>query len=325
MEDINTPRGDTKTIKVIGTADLPIQLLQNKQAPTKLYARGDTSLLYGYECKKRKTAEFKLLCVVGSRQYTPYGKEACEALISGLRGHPVVIVSGLALGIDGIAHRAALDAGLKTIGVPGSGLSDDVMYPATNQRTAEDILEAGGCLISEWPADIRARPFHFPQRNRIMAGLSHAVLVIEAEQPSGTLITSRLAQDYNRDVFVVPGSIFSSHSAGPHMLLSKGAIPVTCAEEILDALDLKNGPAQETKKKSASPRGAEKTQNANLFDATEPLTDTEHTLLKALTSPRTRDQLLETLRWDIRKLNITLSLLEFKDLIKNVAGEFRRM
>src|SRR3989344_2642579 len=153
--------------------------------------------------------DHKWLCVVGSRKYSSYGKEVCEKLIEGLRGYPVVIVSGLALGMDAIAHRAALSAKLHCVAVPGSGLDPSVLYPATNRRLADEILKAGGVLLSEFEPNFRATAWSFPQRNRIMAGLSDAVLVIEAEKRSGTLITARLATAYHRDVFTIPGSIFS--------------------------------------------------------------------------------------------------------------------
>ena len=120
----------------------------------------------------------------------------------------------LLLGIDSIAHRSALDAGLKTIAVPGSGLDDDALYPREHLQLAREIVEKGGALVSEYEPDFKATTWSFPRRNRIMAGLSKAVLVVEAERPSGTLITARLALDYGRDVFAVPGSIFSETSRG---------------------------------------------------------------------------------------------------------------
>lgn len=184
------------------------------------------------------------LCVVGSRRYTPYGKEVCEMLIEGLRGYPVVIVSGLALGIDGIAHRAALKAGLKTIAVPGSGLDRKILYPAAHLNLAEEILaidkdgKTRGALVSEYHPLHKAEPWSFPQRNRIMAGLCHATLIIEAEKKSGTRITARLALDYNREVLAVPHSIFSSGGSLPHELLKEGATPICCAKDILEALKI---------------------------------------------------------------------------------------
>src|SRR3989338_6479284 len=129
----------------------------------------------------------KYLCVVGSRKYSEYGKNVCEKLIEGLRGYSITIVSGLALGMDAIAHRAALKAGLPVVGVPGSGLDEKVLYPVTNRNIAKEIVASGGALISEFPDDYRPHLYSFGQRNRIMAGMSHATLIVEAELRSGTL------------------------------------------------------------------------------------------------------------------------------------------
>ncbi len=245
-------------IKQIERDELPPRLLEipEKDLPAKLYVRGDQSLLYEQaisldpealasnpnanssngQLPFRKLVSSKLLCVVGSRDCTPYGKEVCERLVAGLAGFPITIVSGLALGIDSIAHRAALEAGLATVAVPGSGLDPRAIYPPGHARLAEEILVAGGCLISEFPPLENARPYFFPQRNRIMAGLCHATLIIEAEAGSGTLITARLTLDYNRDLLAVPGSIFSDFSVSCHDLIRDGATPITSPVDLLRAL-----------------------------------------------------------------------------------------
>src|SRR3989338_2084209 len=203
----------------------PKALLEIPQPPKQLWIRGELppeNLIY--------------LCVVGSRKFTSYGSEACEKIIDGLKGYPIVIVSGLAMGIDAIAHKKAIQVGLKTLVFPGSGLSYNAMYPRTNVRLAEEILAGGGCLISEFEPDFKAALWGFPMRNRLMAGISKAVLVIEAQERSGTLITARLTIEYSRDLLVVPGSIFAPNSAGVNKLLRQGAAPVTCAEDVLEAL-----------------------------------------------------------------------------------------
>lgn len=245
----------------------------------------------------------KLLTVVGARKYSPYGKEVCERLIKDLSGTPVTIVSGLALGIDTIAHAAALAARLHTIAIPGSGLHQSVLYPASNHRLAERIVEAGGALLSEFEPDFKATVWSFPQRNRIMAGMSHATLVIEAEKKSGTLITARLATEYNRDVGTVPGSIFSPHTEGPHLLLRLGATPVTSASDILEMLHI-------------PPRLLSK----------DPVdcSPEEHTLLNLLTEPRSRESLAHTLQKTITEINALLSIMELKDLVKEEYGMIRR-
>jgi DNA processing protein len=279
-------------IKKINPADFPKRLREIPDRPKILYLRGQLP-----------PEDYKYLCVVGSRKYTGYGKEACEKLIGGLRGYPVVIVSGLALGIDSIAHNAALSAGLKTIGVPGSGVDQSVLYPAISRLLAEKILAAGGGLISEFEPKQKATIWSFPQRNRIMAGLSEAVLVIEAELKSGTLITSRLAGDYNRDVLTVPGSIFSQNSAGPHMLIRQGATPITKKEELLQALGF--NPETETEKDYSD------------------CSDEEKRALAILKSPLPRDELIQTLGLPTNEANSLISILEIKGLIKEIMGEIR--
>jgi DNA processing protein len=168
----------------------------------------------------------------------------CQSLIFGLAGYPVVTVSGLAHGIDGIAHRAALEARLTTVAIPGSGLNEKVLYPAWHRDLAKKIVTEGGALLSEYEPETRAAKWTFPKRNRIMAGLSQAVLVIEAKKDSGSLITANLALDYNRDVAVVPGRIDSPMSAGPHLLLKSGATPITESADILELLGLKELPKE---------------------------------------------------------------------------------
>jgi DNA processing protein len=270
---------------------LPYLLREIPDTPKKLYIRGtfpqDKDLIF--------------LSVVGSRNYTTYGKSVCEKLITGLQGYPIVIVSGLALGIDGIAHTSALHASLKTIAIPGSGLLENVLYPATHKKLARDILEAGGALVSEFEPDWRPRPESFPKRNRIMAGLSHAVLVIEAEMRSGTLITSRLATEYNRDVLAVPGLISSATSQGPHMLIQKGAALVQSSSDILDVFGIK----------------PENKQSVALD--LHPSETTVYTLLKK--EPLLRDVLIQKLEVPISDANVLLSSLELKGYIHEKLGK----
>jgi DNA processing protein len=247
----------------------------------------------------------KLLAVVGSRKYTSYGREACEALITGLTGQPVTIVSGLALGIDAVAHKAAMNAGLQTIALPGSGLDRKVLHPHSHFRLAEEIVENGGGLLSEYDDLMPAGVWAFPKRNRIMAGMSHATLVIEAEKKSGTLITSRLATEYNREVGAVPGPIYSSTSEGPHMLIRLGAALIRESADLLELLGLK-GAGQNT-----------------LFD-TNDLTEEEKVFIEILESPCERDMLVRKSRMDISKANSVLMLLEIKGLIVEELGEVRK-
>lgn len=248
----------------------------------------------------------KLLAVVGSRKYSLYGREACESIISGLAGSPITIVSGLAIGIDSIAHRAALRAGLQTIAIPGSGLDRKVLHPRSHVTLAEEILESDGGLLSEYDDDMPSSNWSFPKRNRIMAGMCHATLVIEAEKRSGTLITSRLATEYNREVGAVPGPVSSPTSEGPHMLIRLGAALI---RDHLDALEL---------------LGIKREEDNSASVNIEELSGEEKLFIKLLEKPRPRDLLIRESGLNTGNANATLSLLEIKGLIKEELGEVRK-
>jgi DNA processing protein len=249
----------------------------------------------------------KLLAVVGSRKFSPYGREACEMLISGLSGEPVTIVSGLALGMDSIAHRAALKTGLQTIAIPGSGLDRRFIAPRSHANLADEIVANGGGLISEFEDQmVYPGPWIYPKRNRIMAGMCHATLVVEADIKSGTLITSRLATEYNREVGAVPGPIYSNTSGGPHMLMRLGAALIRDHNDLLELLGLKR-----------------KDEAPSLMDI-EDLSDEEKIFIEILENPLSRDQLVQKSRLDTGVANAILSLLEIKGLIKEELGEVRR-
>ena len=245
----------------------------------------------------------KYLAVVGSRKYSEYGKAVCQKLIEGLRDYSITIVSGLALGQDGIAHRAALKTGLPTVAVPGSGLGEKVLYPSSHRDLAEEIIDSGGAMISEFADDFIATPYSFPQRNRIMAGMSDATLVIEAELKSGTLITSKYAIEYNRDVFTVPHSIFSKTSEGPHMLLRLGATPITQSSDIITALGLR-------------PRD----ELLQVRDYSDCSTD-ERELIDILHEPLSRDEIIRRLGKPVYVTQTILATMEIKGLIEEVMGE----
>ena len=215
--------------KILKPKDFPALLKQIPDPPELLYMEG-----------KLPPEDAIYLAVVGARRFTNYGKEACERIIGGLnnKNRQFVIVSGLAIGIDGIAHKAALKKRTEDNRHPRLRLDDKVMHPRSNVNLSKEILENGGCLISELDWEMPAGMHTFPSRNRIIAGMSHAVLVIEAAEKSGTLITADLATQYNRDVFAVPGSIFSQNSTGTNRLIKAGAALITSAEDILDAFGL---------------------------------------------------------------------------------------
>src|SRR3990167_673453 len=176
-------------LKLLSPQEFPPLLREISDPPKRLHLRG-----------KMPSTDHKWLAVVGSRAMSTYGKQACRHLIEGLRGYPIVIVSGLAYGVDAEAHRCALDAGLTTVGVPGSGLDWSVLYPRANVGLAREILRAGGTLLSEEEPKTKAADWTFPRRNRIMAGVSHATLIIEAKEKSGSLITAKLTTEYNREL-----------------------------------------------------------------------------------------------------------------------------
>jgi len=211
--------------------DYPQSLREIPQPPESLWMRGSFA-----------APGTKHLAVVGSRALTPYGRDAAKALIQGLSDHPVSIVSGLALGADALAHEAALAAGLHTIAVLGSGVSDAAISPRTNFPLATQILASGGAVLSENPPEHTPYPSDFPKRNRIVVGLSDAVLVIEAGERSGTLITARLAAEYNRDLLCVPHRITDPHGYGAHLFIRLGAALVASPEHILEALGLSQTP-----------------------------------------------------------------------------------
>jgi DNA processing protein len=282
-------------IEKIGPDLYPAGLLEIPDMPSSLYSVGAPLATDGI-----------YLAVVGSRAHTSYGQDACRKLILGLAGYNITIVSGLALGIDSIAHRAALEAGLPTIAFPGSGLRESAIYPATNLSLAKEILAHGGTLVSEFEPSFKAAPWAFPRRNRLMAGICQALLVIEAEEKSGTLITARLALDYNKDVLAVPGPITSKNSSGTNRLIKEGATPITTSFDILQALGFKT----ETH-----------TQTLPLVE----LTREERILMDFLREPATRDDVAHHLEKPIEEINGILTALEIKGLIKEEYGEIRQI
>lgn len=280
--------------KIIRGEDIPKRLQEIPHPPKALAYIGEMP-----------DENFVFLTIIGSRRHTSYGREVTQKLISGLKGLPVVIVSGLALGIDGIVHETALSCGIKTIAFPGSGLDPKVLYPKTHLNLAKRIVASGGAIISEFKHDQSASMWTFPQRNRLMAGISDAVLIIEAEEKSGTLITSKLATDYNRNVLAVPGSIYSECSRGTNMLLRLGATPITCIEDLKEALGFAGKTGEEIIK-------------------IEDMSDEEKMVFQLLREPLSRDELIRETNLPITKANTLISAMEIKGLIKEELGEMRR-
>jgi DNA processing protein len=176
------------------------------------------------------------VAVVGTRRLTAYGRQVTRDIVSGLVRNGVTIISGLARGIDAVAHQAALDAGGRTIAVLCSGL--DFIYPAENRSLVKEIISGRGAVISEYGLGVQPEAKNFPPRNRVISGLSLGVIVVEAGKRSGALITANFALEQGRDVFAVPGNINSVASKGPNRLIQDGAKLVTCADDVLDELNL---------------------------------------------------------------------------------------
>jgi len=240
------------------------------------------------------------LAVVGTRYATGYGREVTRRLVMPLAKMGVTIVSGLALGIDGEAHRAALDAGGRTIAVLACGL--DQIYPPEHRRLAQEIVEHGA-LLSEYPLGTLPERRNFPPRNRLISGLARATLVVEAGSQSGALITARFAAEQGRDVFAVPGSILSPRQSGTNWLIQEGAIPVVSHEDIVRCLQLEMLPAKQ--------------EAQRVLD----ISPAESALLACLgEEPMHIDELGRRSGLTIDVVSSTLTIMELKGLVRQMGG-----
>jgi DNA processing protein len=222
-EEIARAAGASVTIVSSEDASYPARLKEIYDPPLVLYVRGDPEVLTRPG-----------IAMVGTRHPTPYGSGMAERLAYDLAGQGLVIISGMARGVDTASHRGAITAKGKTVAVLGTGV--DVIYPKENSRLAEQILALGGCLISEFAMGTFAAPQNFPIRNRILSGMSVGVLVVEAAEYSGTRITARCALEQNRDVFAVPGNVTNKNSWGPNTLIKQGAKLVATWEDVWEDL-----------------------------------------------------------------------------------------
>lgn len=272
-------------------ADYPRQLRELPQPPEMLYMRGALP-----------PSGTKYLAVVGSRALSPYGRQMCESLIIGLSSQPISIVSGLALGADACAHEAALNAGLHTTAVLASGISDRAISPRTNFPLTKDILVKGGALLSENAPGYTPFPSDFPKRNRIVAGIADAVLIIEAGERSGTLITARLAGEYGRDLLCVPHRATDPGAYGANLFIRLGAALVTEPAHVLEALGLTNEPR----------------------DADEQLTPDQQSLLSLIETPMRKEELLEASGLPATDALTALVSLEVKGLAEERYGTWRK-
>jgi DNA processing protein len=268
-------------------ADYPFLLKQIPDPPFALFCRGQP--------KAAPT-----IAIVGTRNCTAYGQRVAIELARDLALAGFTIVSGLALGIDAVAHAAALDQEAVCWAVLAGGCDEPAIYPRHNLNLAKRILEHGGCLISEFPPGTYSLKHHFALRNRIISGLSRAVVVVEAAEDSGSLITAHLALDQNRDVFAVPGPITSRLSGGTNKLLKQGAIPCTGTEDILAQLDTQ-APVRPPPDTASLP-------------------ETERHVLQSLDEPLLPDELARRLKLPAAEIARLLVALELKDLVTQQEG-----
>jgi len=271
----------------------PANLKNLDSSPLILYYRGNLDILNNR----------KILAVVGSRKISTYGQQIIPSLLEPLKNLKITIASGLAFGVDRLAHEWAVQLKLPTVGVLGSGLAWTSFYPKENKKLAEQILASGGLIVSEMPADYQAMPFDFPRRNRLIAGLCDVCLVIEAAQKSGALITARMSAEQNKEVLAVPQNINLPNAKGVNSLLQAGAVPVLTSEDIAYALGFgevnrQNNPLIESLIKNLSP------EEKLIYD----LLSLEELSL---------DDLIERSDNQINNLFGVLLNLEIKGLIKN--------
>jgi DNA processing protein len=278
----------------------PELLLQINDPPKRLYCIGTPPPIKAV-----------YLTVIGSRTPTDYGRDCVHKLVTGLAGYPIIIVSGLAIGIDGLAHEAALEAGLKTISIPGSGLNWNMLYPYCHHTLADRIISAGGCLLSEYKHEQTGTFWSFPRRNRLMAGISQATLIIEGRLKSGSLITTTQAFNYNRSVLAVPGSIDNPLSEGPNMLLhTPSALAINSPKDILEELGFEV---------SESPL----TISPERLAALDPLS---RRIIESLeTGSMNKDNLCRDLNMAMTELNPLISFLEIDGLVRTNGNVVRRV
>jgi len=286
---------ETTGLKLVVFKDInyPKRLREIKTAPFVLFCLGNNLTLL----------QEKQLAIVGARKNSAYGQMATEKIVTEIAPSGLTITSGLAYGIDQIAHRTALKSGAKTIAVLGSGINEALNRTPT-KNLIEEIIDQNGLVVSEYPPNYRSSRFTFPARNRIISGLSLGTLVIEAGEKSGALITARYALEQNREVFAIPGNIFSPNSAGSNNLIKQGAQPITSANDILEIFNF-------------ATNAIVKSDNKNVILANE----TENKVYSTLSfDPLTIDQLAKKCQLDTAIISTTLSMLELKGLSQNIGG-----
>lgn len=297
------PRIDIeKTWSKLGSHDISVVIETDPQYPSLLkeiptpppilYKRGAFDL-----------GSKPFVTIVGSRHSTPYGEQVARSFAGQLVTAGICVASGLAFGIDSAAHQGVLEAHGDTVAVLGNGLDDTSVSPKAQLSLATSIVRSGGALLSEYPPGTSATPYTFPARNRILAGMSLGTVVIEAAEKSGSLITARYALEFNREVFAVPGSIFSEASQGPHALIRSGAKIATNISDILEELRPQLTPA----KNETLPSVILSPEEKILFDA-------------ITREPAHIDKILKTTTLDTSTAHSALVFLEMKGVVKNIGG-----
>lgn len=291
-----------KIIDNLARENIKVITIDDQSYPKLLAEIYSPPQLFYWKGTIAKNDEFSL-AVVGTRKYTSYGQQATASIVQELTTSNITIISGLAYGIDSLAHNACLDAGGRTIAVLGSGLDQQSIYPTANRYLVEKIIDAGGLVLTEFPLHTPPLRHNFPQRNRIISGLALGTLVVEAGEKSGALITARFSLEQNREVFAVPGNVYSPVSAGPNNLIKQGAKAVTSATDILEALDLTRITSYIDNKKII-PESAE-----------------EELIITHLNHEPTHvDELIRLTKLDTSLINSTLTLMEMKGMVRNLGN-----
>ncbi len=278
-------------IKILTWQDreYPPRLKEIDQPPPVLYARGEYL-----------PDDLFAVAVVGTRKVTPYGRQVAEELSSFLASNGITVVSGLARGVDAIAHQAALKAGGRTIGVLGSGV--DVIYPPEHAKLAERMMQSG-VILSDYAPGVPPDASNFPPRNRIISGLSLAVVVVEAGETSGALITAEFAAEQGREIFAVPGSIYAPQSRGANKLIQNGAQPLLSVQDLMQALDFTRIGEHKAARKAL------------------PADETEARLLDILgVEPLHVDEIRAQAQLPVEKVSAALTLMELKGMVRQVGG-----
>ena len=291
-----------KIINFLLAEKIDVVAINDENYPRLLKEIYDPPILLYYKGTLTPDTGFNI-AVVGSRKHTNYGQQVTNQIVTDLTRNGLTIVSGLALGIDTIAHTVCINNQGRTIAVLGSGIDRQSLYPSSNRYLAEKIVASGGLVMSEFPIGTQPLRYNFPQRNRIISGLSLGTIVIEANEKSGALITAECAAEQNREVFAIPGNIYSPASVGPNNLIKQGAKVVTTVEEILEMLNL---------------------NQINTFIETKkiiPETAEEAIILEYLTKlPIHVNELIRLSGLDTARVNSTLTIMEMKGIVKNLGG-----